>query len=817
MRTLKKTLALVLVLAMMFSLCAVSASADFSDADEIKYVEAVEVLSAIGIIDGMPDGSFDATGSVTRAQAAKIITLAVGGEDFADATVASFADVPADHWAADYIGYCYEEGIIAGYGDGNFGPDDSVTGYQLAKMLLVALGNDADDYTGAAWQIAVAKDASDYGIFAGNTKADKTVAATREETCLYALNAMTISVSGKVTYAVEGSVLVFTDLTTALLAAGGDVTKVSKVTPTDTLLNKNYKVSVTREADAFGRPGNQYSGKILGTYGLFFADAPVATFTGAVTEKAIFDVIGTTGVTAKFAKVFEDGTDAYWADSIEYHKTGAQAGWTAPFTGAGIATEIYVDALGNYTLVAVRDYLAKVTAVTPANPVTEAKRNITVTLQGVKPSEADDYVCYAYNTEDFAKGDYVIVNVAEIAGETYIMSIADAKTVSGTVTKATSAGVYTIAGAEYVKSQNYTGSIAVSAVPGAWYVDSYGNLIGDVSSTAIVPVHYGYLVEAAQQPYTPGSILEDGKATVEKVKFYDAKGELVTLDTAWLQTYNAAGVITGQTFLADDLFASGVSKSGILFSYKLDANGKMYDIALADWTGEANGTFEKGSAKVTGLSGIMTDKTVVFVVSNGKVTAYNGYANVPDMTGKIVAQYNASGVYSAMLVNMTGAGQTDAQYVYIKTLANTQETNVKLDGTTETVTTYTDVYVNGELVEGGMVFTNGSVSTGLYTYTTNTVTGKATLNGTNLLVGTDTVAAVASGYYTVTGYTTTPVYVDADTVYYEYNATTGVLAVAEGLPAVGATVDYNVVILHVAGSDGIDVTEDIVVFKTVAK
>ncbi len=77
MRTLKKTLALVLVLAMMFSLC-ITASADFTDAEEITNELAVNTLVALGVIEGMPDGSFDPDGTLTRAQAAKIIAYLDG-------------------------------------------------------------------------------------------------------------------------------------------------------------------------------------------------------------------------------------------------------------------------------------------------------------------------------------------------------------------------------------------------------------------------------------------------------------------------------------------------------------------------------------------------------------------------------------------------------------------------------------------------------------------------------------------------------------------------------------------------------------------
>ena len=62
----KKFLALVLALVMTMSLVTISAGAkDFSDADAINYDEAVEVLTAIGVVDGYTDGNHHNNGTGT--------------------------------------------------------------------------------------------------------------------------------------------------------------------------------------------------------------------------------------------------------------------------------------------------------------------------------------------------------------------------------------------------------------------------------------------------------------------------------------------------------------------------------------------------------------------------------------------------------------------------------------------------------------------------------------------------------------------------------------------------------------------------------
>lgn len=156
----KKLLALVMALVMSIGLVTIGTNAAFNDADKIEHKEAVQIMASLGILAGKEDGNFDPQGTLTRAEAAKILSYMLIGTESACKLTSNgteFTDVAPEHWAAPYIAYCNAQGIINGNGDGTFDPEGKLTGYAFAKMILVAIGFDGD-YTGSAWQANVAAD-----------------------------------------------------------------------------------------------------------------------------------------------------------------------------------------------------------------------------------------------------------------------------------------------------------------------------------------------------------------------------------------------------------------------------------------------------------------------------------------------------------------------------------------------------------------------------------------------------------------------------------------------------------------------------------
>lgn len=144
MKKTTRIISLLLTLAMMLTLAVpMTVSASFTDVNSNHvYHEAINNLSAEGILNGFEDGSFKPQDPVTRAQFTKIIcyALSVGSLTYSDAERSIFTDVAPQHWAANNIVTAYKQGIINGMGDGTFAPEANVNYEQAVKMVVCALG-----------------------------------------------------------------------------------------------------------------------------------------------------------------------------------------------------------------------------------------------------------------------------------------------------------------------------------------------------------------------------------------------------------------------------------------------------------------------------------------------------------------------------------------------------------------------------------------------------------------------------------------------------------------------------------------------------
>lgn len=113
----------------------------FNDVDRHYYkADSIYLMNDYGILQGDDYGNFRPYGHLTRSEAAAVMYrfLKYGKENFYTET--DFADVPSDHWASGCIKTMTNAGIIHGYGNGLYGPEDKLTGFQFVTLLVNAAG-----------------------------------------------------------------------------------------------------------------------------------------------------------------------------------------------------------------------------------------------------------------------------------------------------------------------------------------------------------------------------------------------------------------------------------------------------------------------------------------------------------------------------------------------------------------------------------------------------------------------------------------------------------------------------------------------------
>ena len=113
----KKVLSIVLSLVMVICMMPVMAfaatsNAAYSDISGEKCEGAVNVLDALGVVDGYEDGTYRPDQTVTRAEMAKLIITALGVADYASATNSSYSDMALAQWAIPYVEYATNLNIV---------------------------------------------------------------------------------------------------------------------------------------------------------------------------------------------------------------------------------------------------------------------------------------------------------------------------------------------------------------------------------------------------------------------------------------------------------------------------------------------------------------------------------------------------------------------------------------------------------------------------------------------------------------------------------------------------------------------------------
>lgn len=430
MKNLKKVLALVLAVVMVMG-AVVTTSAAYKDVkDTDTYANAIDVLSNIGILDGFEDGTFKADGTLTRAQAAKIVAIVHNAktngwidtdidELYANAQN-PFVDCN-NSWALPYINYCRITGLADGMTATTYEPNRVLTGVQFLKLMLTTLGFDTakEGYTGTGWDINVLNRANEVGLTDGLATGWKAIAPlTRGEAAQILYNALT---SNLVEY---GQKVKNTYDTTDKYYTAAFIAN-EQVSATGYLLASKMNVGVQNAYDVFMRPGILWS---YGKWSAFYADTAVKTYTGKVTACDILVDLGFAKTSNASANVvyFRNGRLDTWGPAAHNHTTN---NCLEAVGNTGALTQVYkmlkADGKSYYYFVNVIDtFLAKVTGVSTAKHHTVDVATATLDLYAPDFLNSDlsakdtnkfsnnEYSIVVPYLTDYANGDYILTHVA---------------------------------------------------------------------------------------------------------------------------------------------------------------------------------------------------------------------------------------------------------------------------------------------------------------------------------------------------------------------------------------------------------------------
>ena len=775
----KKFLSLVLALVMTMSLVTVSAGAkDFTDSTKIQYAEAVDVMSAVKVIDGYADGSFNPTATLTRGAAAKIICNLILGPTTASALVADAApykDVPTNHTFAGYIAYCQKEGIISGYADGTFKPANSLTGYAFMKMLLGALGYKAENegYTGANWSINVAKRALNIGLdddLVGEFNGVKAV--NREEACLYAFNTLKATM---VEYDKNSTVTVG-NITIKDTSSAKEMANTGK---TDGNIDKDGKMQFAEKyftdlkefdsTDDFYRPATQWKIKSeeVGKY----TDTADLTYTKKVESGDIYKDLdlGNT-ISAKNVSVYVNGEEAAAAEVAIKKGSEDAIGDKTGSKGNGVLTEVFYDKDDDSVVITqIVTYVGEINKTVKATakkdayvvltPETSANGNVSAPVN----QNGDRYKNLEFETDEkFDDDTYVLYTYSFKADE--VKSVVAAEKVEGYVSKTINKtndldqnNGMTIAGTDYKMSKANAG-------------DALGNVSVKNDYTVYLD-QYGYIIYVEE-------IKEIGNyalllATANKGSFIGDKAQLLLTDG------------TTKFVTTDENYHSGSKtiSDNTIVTFRENSDGTYTLKAVTKNGGTKTNSNKTQFVMKNDKAGIVVETGTTVTANSASVFVVADKLTASDFTSKTTNTYNASTQTSGTATVPDFADIDDwTSYTGIKNAPSVSGGNVKVYYYCKSNSMVTVMFVvpaSGATVEddakNSVFFANESVSDlihdedGDYFEYNAIVDGKIT---TVKVKDTTTNAAKLNGLYK--NYSTNNKgYVTSTSAYVAYGATAG--------------------------------------------
>lgn len=122
------------------------AATSLKDVKNTKYEDSVDTLITLGLVNGYEDDTYKPNNTITRAEMAKLMVVALGQDgkvSEASKKQSKFKDMKGN-WAYGYVNVASDLGVINGYPDGTFGPQNNVSYAEATAMIIRALEYDSE-------------------------------------------------------------------------------------------------------------------------------------------------------------------------------------------------------------------------------------------------------------------------------------------------------------------------------------------------------------------------------------------------------------------------------------------------------------------------------------------------------------------------------------------------------------------------------------------------------------------------------------------------------------------------------------------------
>lgn len=111
------------------------AHAAFSDTANSPYRESIDYMQKEGIVEGYSDGTYRPNQRINRAEFTKIITVVDNGGLPTQGAGPCFSDISGTEWYASVVCWAKGYGAISGYPDGTFRPSNNINFVEAAKIV----------------------------------------------------------------------------------------------------------------------------------------------------------------------------------------------------------------------------------------------------------------------------------------------------------------------------------------------------------------------------------------------------------------------------------------------------------------------------------------------------------------------------------------------------------------------------------------------------------------------------------------------------------------------------------------------------------